>query len=57
MFKGKKTYILGGVSIIGAVASYLVGDITVIDAAQVVVPAVLGMTVRNAIPTKTGGIY
>jgi hypothetical protein len=56
MFKGKKTYILGGVSILGAIASYLVGDITVIDAAQVVVPAVLGMTVRNAIP-KQNGIY
>jgi len=50
MFKGKKTYILGGVSIIGAIASYLVGDISVVDAAQLVVPAVLGMTVRHSIP-------
>ena len=50
MFKGRKTYIMGAVTIIGAVASFLVGDITVIEAAQLVVPAVLGMTVRNAIP-------
>lgn len=50
MFKGKKTYILGGVSILGAVASYLVGDTSLVDTAQIVVPAVLGMTVRNAIP-------
>lgn len=49
MFKGKKTYITGAVTVIGALASYLVGDIQLVDALQLVVPALLGMTVRNAI--------
>lgn len=50
MFKGKKTYIMGGVTILSAIASFLVGDITVVEAAQLIVPAILGITVRNAIP-------
>jgi hypothetical protein len=49
MLKGYKTYISGGLTVLGAVAAYLVGDINLIDAVQLVVPAVLGMTVRNAI--------
>ena len=48
-FKGKKTYIFGGLSLLGAVASYLVGDASAIEAGQMVITAVLGMTVRNAI--------
>ena len=49
MFAGYKTYIVGGVSIIGAVATYLVGDASLPDTIQLVVTAVLGMTVRNGI--------
>lgn len=49
MLKGYKTYIAGGLSVLGAVAAYLVGDISLFDAAQLIVPAVLGMTLRNAI--------
>lgn len=49
MFKGKKTYILGAVSIIGAIASYLVGDASLNDTVQLVVTAGLGMTIRNGI--------
>jgi len=49
MLKGYKTYITGGVTIIGAVAAYLVGDADLVQTAQLVVTAVLGMTVRNAI--------
>lgn len=49
MLKGKKTYITGVLTIVGAAASYLVGDISLLDAIQLMVPAVLGMTVRNAI--------
>lgn len=47
--KGKKTYIVGGLGILGAVASYAVGDATAPQAAQAILTAVLGMTVRNAI--------
>lgn len=47
--KGKKTYIVGVLGILGAIASYLVGDASAVEAAQMVITAVLGMTVRNAI--------
>lgn len=50
MLKGKKTYILGGVTILGAVANYLVGEISLVDALNLAIPAAVGMTVRNAIP-------
>lgn len=49
MLKGYKTYILGGVTIIGAVATWLVGDISLDQAVQLVVPALLGMTIRHGI--------
>lgn len=47
--KGKKTYVVGGLSILGAAASFLVGDATALQAAQLAITAILGMTVRNAI--------
>lgn len=49
MFAGKKTYILGGVTILGAFASFAVGDISLIEALNLAIPAALGMTVRNGI--------
>lgn len=49
MLKGYKTYVVGVVAIISTIASYLVGDMSVSDAAQLILSAVLGMTVRNAI--------
>jgi hypothetical protein len=49
MLKGYKTYVVGVVAIISTVASYLVGDLDIANAAQLVLSAVLGMTVRNAI--------
>jgi hypothetical protein len=47
--KGKKTYITAFVAIVGAVASYLVGDVQLADASQLVLTAVLGATVRAGI--------
>lgn len=47
--KGKKTYIVAGVAIISAVASFLVGDINAVEAAQLLLTAVLGATIRNGI--------
>lgn len=49
MLKGYKTYITALVAIISTVAAYLVGDIGIADAAQLVLTAVLGATVRSGI--------
>ena len=49
MFSGYKTYILAGVSIITALAGYLVGDLPLADAIQIAVTAGLGATIRDGI--------
>ena len=48
----KKTYIVAGLSAIGAVAGYLTGDLALHDAVQLLVTAILGATVRHGIATK-----
>lgn len=50
MLKGKKTYVTGIVGILGALAGYAVGDINPAETAQLVLTAVLSMTVRHSIP-------
>ena len=45
--KGKKTYILGGLGLLGAVASYLVGDATAAEAGQAALTSILAITLRN----------
>lgn len=47
MLRGYKTYILATVSIVGAVASYLVGDVTLADAVQIALTGAIGATLRN----------
>ena len=47
--KGYKTYLVSALAVLGAVVSYLVGDLALVDAAQLALTAVLGATVRNAI--------
>lgn len=49
MLKGYKTYITAGLTVIGAIAAYLVGDAQLADTAQLVITAVLAATVRNGI--------
>lgn len=49
MLRGYKTYITAGVAIITAVASYLVGEVPLADAIQLVVTAALGATIRHSI--------
>lgn len=49
MLAGYKTYIVAGVSIIGAVAGYLVGDVALMDAFQIIVTALSAAGIRNAI--------
>ncbi len=39
---GKKRYVLAGVAVVTAVASYLVGDASLLDVARTVASALLG---------------
>jgi hypothetical protein len=54
MLKGYKTYITAGVAVIGAIAAYLVGDVSLADTAQIVLTAVLGATIRQGVKTDAG---
>lgn len=49
MLKGYKTYITATVTVIGAVAAYLVGDASVSDTAQLVVTAALAAFIRDGV--------
>lgn len=53
MLSGYKTYLVAGVTVIGAVVSFLVGDISLVQAAQLAVPAILGATIRHGISSDT----
>lgn len=47
--KGKKTYIVGALGVLGAIASFLVGDANAVEAGQAALTAILAMTLRNSI--------
>ena len=49
MLKGQKTYLVAGLAVLGAIVSFLVGDVAAADAVQLALTAILGATVRNAI--------
>ena len=49
MLNGYKTYITGGLTLLGALGGLLTGNLTPVDAINLVVPAILAMTVRNGI--------
>ena len=49
MLKGKKTYVTGLLGLLGAFAAYAVGDATPAETAQLVLTAVLSMTIRHSI--------
>lgn len=49
MFNGYKTYIAGALTILGALGGYLTGNLAPDQAINLIVPAVLAMTVRNGI--------
>jgi len=54
LLKGKKTYIVGIVSIISTIGAYLTGDLALAPAAELILTAVLGMTIRQGITTEAG---
>ena len=47
ILKGKKTYVAAALTVIGAFASYALGDLNAFQVAQLVVPAVLSAALRN----------
>lgn len=49
MLSGYKTYIAGALAILGALGGYLTGNLPVEQALNLVVPAVLAMTVRHGV--------
>ena len=54
IFAGKKTYITGIMAIVGTLATYFSGDtLAIADAAQLILTAILGMTIRSGIKTDT----
>ena len=50
MFAGYKTYVTAVLAVLGAFAGYFVGDMSLGDAIQLAVTAVLAAFVRNGIP-------
>ena len=49
ILRGKKTYITAVVTVIGTVAGYLIGDVSAVDAAQLIVTALTGAFVRASV--------
>lgn len=55
MLNGKKTYLAALGALLGAVGGVLTGALSIADAAQIAITAVLGATLRNGMngsPTK-----
>jgi len=52
MLSGYKTYIMAGVTAIGAIAGYLVGDLDLAAAVQLVVTAAMGAFIRQGVTTE-----
>ena len=53
MLSGYKTYITAIVAAISAVAAYLTGDMSLADAAQIVVTSLIGAFIRKGVNTET----
>lgn len=51
MFNGKKTYLVAAATVFGTIASAVSGAISWPDAAQLIVTAILGATLRNGMPS------
>lgn len=52
MLQGKKTYVVGVMTILGYIASYLVGDVSLTTILEPCITAILAMTIRNGIASK-----
>lgn len=49
---GKKTYIIGGITLVGTAYAYLVKDLSLKEAIQLYAQAILSMTIRAGIGAK-----
>lgn len=56
MLKGYRTYVLGAVTIIGALATYLIGDTSLTEAINLIVTAGMGMFIRSGVDTAVAKI-
>lgn len=56
MLKGYRTYVLGAVTIIGALAAYLIGDTSLTEAINLIVTAGMGMFIRSGVDTAVSKI-
>ena len=54
MLIGYKTYIVGALAVLGAIGGWLDGDMTLLAALNIAVPALLAMTVRHGVATAAG---
>ncbi len=52
MLKGYRTYILGAVTILGAVAAYLVGDVGLTETVNLVIGSAMAMFIRSGVTTE-----
>ena len=50
--EGKKTYITGIITIVGAIAGILTNSVPLPDGIQLVITAVMGMTIRSGISSS-----
>jgi len=55
MLIGYKTYIVGALAVLGAIGGWLDGDLTLLAALNLAVPAALAMTVRHGVATAAQG--
>lgn len=53
MLSGYKTYLIGALTILGALGGYFTGNLAPEQAINLVMPAILAMTVRNGISTAS----
>lgn len=53
MLKSKKTYVTGVMTILAAIAAYLIGEAELGVTIQLVVTAVMAMTIRHGVTTET----
>lgn len=56
MLKGYRTYVLGTVTIIGALAAYLIGDTSLTEAINLIVTAGMGMFIRSGVDTAVAKV-
>lgn len=50
--KGKKTYVVAFTASLGAIGSYLVGELSLAEVMPIMIEAVLGATIRHGIKTE-----